>query len=370
MRKTDRFYPTFRRTKEGSARLRAALISLEPWDGVWRRNQHLASRLVTSGAISNLLFVEPPAGGLALRAQSANPVGQATVITPPLLIPRRFGGNYPLGKWTRWAVRNVDLLWINDPVLGLAALRSGQSAVYDITDDWRELDQPPAKKRAIIRAENELARRGVPTIVCSKELHRRWQDRYSIDATLVPNGFDSSHLRQARPIGLAGHAPHVVYVGTLHSNRLDLALVAELAAQSLTVHLVGPDHLSNDERRELSAAGVRLEGPVEPARVADWLTSADVLICPHRVDSFTLSLDAIKAHEYLATDRPVVATRSSGFQHMTEPGLSVVTRSGFVDAVKIAASDFVTAPDLSRRSAQLTWDDRAEEFATVLGACP
>jgi glycosyltransferase involved in cell wall biosynthesis len=238
-----------------------------------------------------------------------------------------------------------------------------------VTDDWRELDQPDARTSAVIRAEDELARRKVPIIVCSSELRRRWHDRYSVDATLVPNGFDSSHLAQARNIPLPGKAPHVVYVGTLHRNRLDLALIADLAALPLTIHLVGPDHLSDRERHELSTVGVRLEGPVEPARVVDWLTSADILICPHRVDAFTLSLDAIKAHEYLATDRPVVATRSSGFQDVREPGLAVVDRSDFVKAVEASISPTRPPSLLPPRTGQPTWDDRARDFSTVLARC-
>src|SRR4051812_30685158 len=40
---------------------RVALLSLEPWDEVWRRNQHLASQLVAQDLASHLVFVEPPA---------------------------------------------------------------------------------------------------------------------------------------------------------------------------------------------------------------------------------------------------------------------------------------------------------------------
>ena len=92
-----------------------------------------------------------------------------------------------------------------------------------------------------------------------------------------------------------------------------------------------------------------------------WLVSADVLICPHRVDDFTLSLDAIKAHEYLATNKPIVATPSCGFQNATAEGLSVVPRDAFVAAVSRAIGSGPFA-----RPAPASWTDRAAAFATVL----
>jgi teichuronic acid biosynthesis glycosyltransferase TuaH len=343
--------------------MRAALISLEPWDDVWRRNQHLASRLAATSIISELLFIEPPASGFSARARQHDPVPGITVLTPPLVIPRRYGGQRAVHSWMRRAVRGVDLIWINDPVSGVAARPKGSAAVYDITDDWRELDQQPRRRRQIIAAEDALAQQGVPSIACSTELQRRWAARYGINATVIANGFDSAHLRSAKPVAWSTPGPQVVYVGTLHRSRLDVELLVDLAAAPLTVHLVGPDHLSESDRQLLRAAGVQRHGPVASERVPDWLVSADVLICPHLVDPFTLSLDAIKAHEYLATDRPVVATRSSGFQGRPETaGLDVVERAAFVETV-LAATRRGAA---SRPRGTADWDEQAARFAKAV----
>src|SRR5262249_27488113 len=162
-------------------------------------------------------------------------------------------------------------------------------------------------------------------VVCSAVLATRWRERYGVEPAVVRNGVDVSAVRCAEPRGLAGPAPHLIYVGTVHATRIDGALVAALT-EAGTLHLVGPAHLQPDPlepdaRRLLVSAGVRLYGAVPAEQVPSWLVSADVLVCPHVVDDFTLSLDAIKAHEYLATDRPIVATPTSGFQSITAPGL-------------------------------------------------
>jgi glycosyltransferase involved in cell wall biosynthesis len=87
----------------------------------------------------------------------------------------------------------------------------------------------------------------------------------------------------------------------------------------------------------------------------------DALVLPHVVTDFTLSLDAIKAYEYLAAGKPIVATPTSGFQGLEAPGLSVVEAEVFVAAVAKALAGETTFSRLVP-----TWADRAREFATVL----
>jgi glycosyltransferase involved in cell wall biosynthesis len=180
---------------------------------------------------------------------------------------------------------------------------------------------------------------------------------------VVKNAVDVASIRRARPLNLGGNGPHVGYVGTLHDERLDVAQVLKTAEELPIgrVHLVGPDSLSAVSRdRLLSNPRITLHGSVPASEVPSWLTAFDVLISPHVVSQFTLSLDAIKAYEYLATDRPVVATPTSGFQNLAVPGLFVKT-DDFADAVRLAAE--------RRESFQRDvpdWDDRAVQFAAAL----
>lgn len=343
--------------------LRLGVLSLEPWDDVWRRNQHFAARLVENGLARSIVFVEPPAGGLALQARRRVPMSAIEVLTPPLVVPRRYGGHRVTGWWLRRALADVELLWINDPVAGVGALRRGLPAVYDVTDDWREMPQAAPDRARTIAAEDRLAKRA-RTVVCSDVLADRWSARYRVRPPVVRNGVDVDAVRHTPKIDLAGKAPHAVYVGTLHANRIDLDLMLELAgAWPGTVHLVGPIGLDSEARAQLESLRVQLPGPIPAAAVASWLVSADVLICPHLVDEFTLSLDAIKSHEYLATDRPVVATASSGFQSLSAPGLSVVGRSDFVRAAVTAARSGAFARDVA-----VDWKERARAFAVELAA--
>ena len=345
----------------GPRGLQVAMLSLEPWDEVWRRNQHLASRLVRSGVIDSLLFIAPARRGLSRRSHQHRPQPGIEVVTPPLILPRRAGGHVIIGMWLRRRTRDSQLWWVNDPVAGDAARRPGAPTIYDVTDDWREMAQPPRDRRRIVRAEDRLAQSAL-TVVCSEALASRWRDRYNVHTSVIGNAVDTSAIQGAMPRTLSGLAPHIVYVGTAHTNRVDVQLLRRLAADlEGTLHLVGPEELDASTRTWLDDHGANRQGKIPSSEVATWLVSADVLICPHLVDDFTLSLDAIKSYEYLATRLPVVATPSSGFEHTVAPGLTVVDAEDFVDAVKNAVGtgpfDRVPPPD---------WDDRARQFEAAL----
>ena len=340
---------------------RVVVVSPERWDEVWRRNQHLASRLPALGLADHVTFVNPAAWS---GAEQFSPVHGVTVVSPRRRIPKRLAGNRVLA-WSlmKEFVRNCDTLWINDASIG--AWLSGLGPVaYDVTDDWRMADLKPRVVRRLVAAEDILAGRA-RTIVCSEELRRRWKARYGIEASVVRNAVDTGAIRAAIPRDIPGEGPHIGYVGTLHESRLDVELVVAIAAglSEGTVHLVGPDCLRSSTRVRLqSQRRITLHGSVPADDVPSWLLSFDVLVCPHRVDDFTLSLDAIKAYEYLATPKPVVATPTSGFQEIAFPGLTVRSE-GFVGAVRAAAaggSSFTRhIPD---------WDDRAREFARAVAA--
>ena len=257
-----------------------------------------------------------------------------------------------------------DVVWINDPTFGRHCIPRGTRAVYDVTDDWRASDQPARIRRRLIRAEDALAGRA-RTVVCSETLRQRWRERYGVEAVVVTNGIDAAAWDGVTPRPLDGPGPHVGYVGTLHEDRLNVPLVVRLATEPQvgTVHLVGPDALTTASRAALDAAGVRRHGPVDAADVPAWTCAMDVLVSPHRLSDFTLSLDAIKAREYRASGRPVVATATSGFQYLAGDQFAVTTADAFVaEVVRAAARPSRPAGPAAGDS----WAERAAEFYRVL----
>lgn len=343
----------------------AALISLEPWDEVWRRNQHFAAELLRQRLVEHVLFVEPP--GALDSVATRQPEPGITVVTPRLRLPKRAGGLGVLGReLRRGPVGECDVLWVNDPALGVHCLSESQAALYDVTDDWREFGFPQRIKRRITRAENALAIRA-RTVVCSDVLRDRWRSRYGTDAVVIHNGVVETAWLAPDPHRYGDGGPHVGYVGTLHQDRLDLALLLSVAdlPDVGRLHLVGPDSLDGSSRARLTRhKKVALHGPVPTREVPSWTTGLDVLLSPHLVSAFTLSLDAIKSYEYACSGRPIVATPTSGFQLMTDlPGVTTAVGTAFLTAVAHAACH---PAKYVRDTSGMSWAGRAKHFAAEL----
>ena len=136
----------------GSQVTEVVCCSLEPWDEVWRRNQHLAAGLLELRPDLRLLFAEAaidipwslvqrrwPAPS-ALR--SIGDTGRLWGMAPRKWLPRRLwaGGDRSLFRQVTAASHKLGfdrpVLWINDSVYAPMVTATGWPSVYDITDDW------------------------------------------------------------------------------------------------------------------------------------------------------------------------------------------------------------------------------------------
>lgn len=356
------------------------VFSLEAWDDIWRRNQFFTDHLLRRYPSLRVLFVEPPADVLFDLTQLRRPArsrigvlrddGRLYALRPLKLVPRRFGSlsDRLLLRQVLRASRRLGFarptLWVNDvtyvPLIG----RTGWPTVYDVTDDWL-LAPLPRREIARLRKLDEVAlAHAHEVVVCSPALATsRGRERA---VTLVPNGVDTEHFRRPRPRPRdLPPAPTALYVGTLHDARLDVELVIRLARSLpvLSVVLVGPDSLRTRALNRLSAEpNIHLLGPRPYADVPAYLQHADVVVVPHRVTSFTESLDPIKAYECLAVETPTVTTPVAGFRELARH-ITVAPDESFVAAVQATLSARPKRPDAAGLA---SWAERAQAFEFVL----
>lgn len=368
------------------------VASLEPWDAVWRRNQHLIAGLLRDEPGLRVLFVEPDvdsldsvrrshrhtAGrGLRRAPDSAGvPVGQLWLYESTKVLPRRINPNRD-AQWANSVVRAArrvgmtnPVLWVNDPRGAEVLIRTGWPALYDITDDWTLADRRPVDRDRTRRHEDLLLERCAEVVVCSPALQAsKGADR---PVTLVPNGVDSAAYQRhwPRPADLP-RGPVATYVGTLHRDRLDVDLCAATARTlpaSAELVLVGPNALDPVDTDALLAAGVVILGARPGDTVPAYLRHADVLVVPHIVTPFTESLDPIKAYEYAAAARPVVATPVAGFRDTGSPLVAVATPEDFPIAVARSLTSTPSSPTCSPTVciSDLDWSHRVTAMRAVL----
>lgn len=358
------------------------VLSLEPWDEVWRRNQFLVRELLAIEPTLRVLWVEPPQDLMYEMLRKRRPTRLASKRLRPLPDEPRVVRFQPR-KWLPRAIwpgvdrslsRQVTdamyrggfrdaIVWVNDSTYAPLTRALDNRSVYDITDDWldsnesgRELVRRERRERVMLNAADEV-------VVCSPTLAER---RSALrDVHVIPNAVDTAHFRrpQPRPADLP-NGRTAVYVGTLHDDRIDVELVEELAEDlpELQVVLVGPDCLSDASRRALGRHGNVLLLDRRPySSVPGYLQHADVVVVPHLVSPFTDSLDPIKAYECLAVGTPTVATAVQGFRDLGGP-IVTTEREGFSDAVRHA----LTTDRAEATEEPPSWRHRAEEFWAVL----
>lgn len=360
--------------------------SLEPWDEVWRRNQHLSVELLRLRPQMRLLFAEAavdvPWSLVQRRWPSSSrlrPIGESGrlwAMAPRKWIPRRLwpGGDRSLGRQVLAAGARLGferpVLWVNDSMYADTVASTDWGSVYDITDDWllgsgpeREMERQRRNDAAMLRLASEV-------VVCSPALEE--SRRRVRPVHLVQNGVDAEHLRAAttRPSDLpAGKV--VLYQGTLSDGRLDIGLclaLCEGVRGDATVVFVGPNSLSRDSTRALLDAGAQILGPRPYRDMPAYLQHADVLVVPHQVTPFIESLDPIKAREFLCIGRPVVSTPVSGFRDL-DPPIATADPADFVGQVSavLAGAPLAPGPGPMTRT-PLTWSTQAATFLDVLDA--
>ncbi len=371
------------------------VVSLEDWDRVWRRNQFLVAGLLQRSADLRVLFVEPAADPLhaALNrtiphlGRGIQPVNDLAGVCPDRLwryqptkfLPRIVSDiDTRIARAVMGAARKLrfhnPLLWVNDPIGAALLTASGWRTMYDITDDWLAADRPGRQLQTLRAHEKLLMERAAEVVVCSPGLVATRSPIRPVN--LIRNAVDVEPYRRAnpRPLDLP-KARSVVYVGTIHRDRIDLDLCREVAERLSagtggTLTLVGPAPLAEADLQNLKQAGVLLLGAKDHTEIPGYLQHADVLVVPHVVDDFTDSLDPIKLYEYLASGRPVVSTAVAGFRDDGSPRIHISSRADFTEAVvgqlAAAADDPLPVAFSGQLKSIPNWDDRVTQMAAVL----
>jgi glycosyltransferase involved in cell wall biosynthesis len=152
--------------------------------------------------------------------------------------------------------------------------------------------------------------------------------------------------------------PIIGYVGTIQG-RLDIQLIEALATSHAvgSIALVGPIWYPSLAAQLRALPKVHLLGRQSWWRTPDFVRSFDVGIVPHKLSSFSASMDPMKVYEYLAAGIPVVST-----------GQEIGTAETFVAAVEEALAGDSEELRQSRRAAaaDCDWAKRVDTMVTAI----
>jgi len=282
------------------------------WPWVWQRPQHLVSRLARSrrtwfveepwpadvdeprlrteqhGEVTRVWLDVPAEGYLYFDHPSAAPYLQ--------LLPELLGPERDRIVWLYTALA-LDLGQALDPAL----------LVFDVMDDLASFASASPQHR--LRHHRAL-READLVFTGGRSLHAGVTSVRTADVHLFPSGVEPEHYAPARARRPATRPrPVAGYVGVV-DERLDLELVAGLAAAlpHWDVEVVGPvTKIGEDDLPR--ADNLRWLGGRPYDELPAAMAGFDVALMPFARNEATRSISPTKTLEYLAAGLPVVSTR-------------------------------------------------------------
>lgn len=252
-----------------------------------------------------------------------------------------------------------DLLWLADPGHGPLAERvPHRKLLYECVDDHQGF-WPDAGLATQVRAqETALARRANLVVATAPALAARLS-ALNTRTVHVGNGVELARFAAVvngpslpRPAGLDGlSGPVVGFYGAIGA-WVDLDLIAALARAhpAWSFVLIGPVSAPITELSGLP--NVRLLPPVPYAQLPAYLAHAPVWLVPFVQSPMTMAVDPLKAYEYLAAGRLVVASPLPALAPLD--GLLTTARG--VDAWGAAIARALAAGPRDAEAMQPVWE--------------
>jgi glycosyltransferase involved in cell wall biosynthesis len=166
--------------------------------------------------------------------------------------------------------------------------------------------------------------------------------------------------------------PRLVFQGAIVATKLDLALLAEIAAlrPDWSLALVGPVG-AGDPGTDLasleSAPNIHLLGHRRQAELPAVLAAADVGLIPYAINDLTRSVFPMKVYEYLAAGLPVVSTPLAALIGVEDVEVAASAEAAVaVIERELEGDDEAARRARSERASGHSWEARIAEIEAAL----
>ena len=217
--------------------------------------------------------------------------------------------------------------------------------------------------RVVPRAVRKAAR----VLTVSERTKADISELYGVPAeriAVTPNGVDPVFRPAPRGAENASNrllqGPYVLSVGAIQRRKNQLAALAAATAAGLPLVVVGPEKDAT-LAAELRRRGARLEGYVEPERLADLYRGAACLVQSSRYEGFGLPV-----LEAMASGTPVVAVPEPALREVAGDAAIFVEEDALADGVQRALEERerLVAAGL-KRSRAFSWRAAADRTLAV-----
>ena len=377
------------------------LLATADWDHpFWTNKQHVAISLVELG--HRVLYIDslglrPPTlaardrGRLwrRLRRCLAGPrqVRAGLWVVAPLQLPLRAGArvdrcNRLLLGLSLWFARcrlrfRRDLLWTYNPrTASLLELRTYQRSLYHCVD---AIDAQPGMDGPRLRRDEQQLCGVVDLVVTTTPfLQERCAPR-ARRCVQFTNAVDVDHFRKARDPQMSIPddleripSPRLLFVGAIAAYKLNLDLLADLAASHpdwsiVMIGAVGEGDPSTTLTPIAHCPNIHLLGPRSYGALPAYLRGAAVGLIPALINDYTRAMFPMKFFEYLAAGLPVVATPLPALEAHGDLLERASDAAGFAAAIaRILQRDPVDAPDVAPVLEAVSYRNRTRQMLQLL----
>ncbi|HSK46485.1 MAG TPA: glycosyltransferase, partial [Coriobacteriia bacterium] len=208
------------------------------------------------------------------------------------------------------------VLWFTGPLgLHLTGSFHERLVVYDAVDDWAAHPAFGDMEPVIEEGYREVRSRADLVFAVSPELVNRFEGGHPA-VLLAPNGADAERFGSSHPLPVDMQLlprPIVGYVGALH-RRFDTKTLSEVARRMPDVSFALVGRGDDSIASALRPPNIHLLGFRPASEVPAYVSNFDACIIPHVESSLTRSMDPMKVYEFLAAEKPIVASDVSSLQ--------------------------------------------------------
>lgn len=185
--------------------------------------------------------------------------------------------------------------------------------------------------------------------------------------TFSPPDEDEKIIRRIRQYG----DKVIGYVGWLNSLRLDQELIKFVAEKRPGYQFVfmGPECQKMPLGKEIpSLKNVHILPPVPYEKYPATLKAFDVSILPNRINAHTNGNDPIKIYDFLASGRPIVATKTAGTYFFSTLLYLADNKEEFLDLLDFAVNENSELLQQERIQAarKNSWQERFVEVESII----
>jgi len=362
----------------------------QEWSRTWTEKQQYSTRLARRG--HRVLYVDPE-----WSFESGSPIDRLRALAPvragmglrELHAGSLYVFTYPYASVLRWRVNNwryprvvrsvAARLGFRSPVVlafhpsaeaAATALKPATLAYYAV-DEYTAYGTPSDEDWSWMRGREEtLLRASDVAFGVSPRLVERFagiQPR----SFLLENGLDPAHFARAWSGSVPPHpevarfsGPRIGLVGQI-DHRVDQALLAALARshREWSIVLIGRVKEGTDVSALVAEPNVHFV-PFQPYdALPAVLRALDVCLVPYLRTVLTHSCNPAKIYEYIAADRPVVATPLDGIVACRRAVTIAEDAEGFERAIVAALTDPSALREERRAVVEASdWEQRTDEL--------